>query len=119
MDANAVEQAGEIAFDRVYVPAFMQKCASRGVTFQDQNELRTALQSTHMLRVNEANTTSEKSSSLHKAANVALRNMFGEDVEASNKEAQTNEEAAFISQELGRDEGVKSAAALLAQLSAE
>ena len=119
MDATAIEQAGETLFDQVYVPAYMQKCAARGITFQDEDELRMALQSTHLLRSKEAQETAETSSNLHKAANVALRGAFGEDVEASEKEAQAANEAALVGQELGQDEGVQKAAAVLSQLTAE
>ena len=118
MDAAAVEHAGELLFDQVYVPSFMQKCSARGVTFQNEDELRMALQSTNMLREKEAREASETNGNLHKAAHAALRGMLGEDVEAAEKAAQDDSEATRIGQHLTQDEGVRNAASLLSQLQA-
>lgn len=116
MDATAIEQAGEAMFDQVYVPAYLQKCASRGVTFQDEDELRTALQSTNLLRVNQVKQAAAANSGLHKSANAALRQLFGEDVEATEKASQDDQVVQSFVQQASQNENVLKAAALLSSL---
>lgn len=109
------EQAGEVLFDSVYVPAFLKRCSDVGIAFADDNELITALQNVLMLKVAEANVNQQSSDEdMHKAANLMLRHALGEDVE---KTAYENESANCVADALNAtviNDDVRQAAALLA-----
>ena len=111
-----IEKAGEVMFDSVYVPSFVKQCANRGATFNNEEELVTALNSVLMLKSAEA-TQAGTNGSMHKAANLALRQMFGENVEQITKEAETNQRVAQTVKTLDVNDEVKQAATTLAGLS--
>jgi hypothetical protein len=116
-DSNKkVEQASELLFDQVYVPAFLKQCKAEGIDFSDPAELRMALQSTLILKSAEAEQNAKVNGSLHKTANLKLREMVGEDVAATEKEAADAEQSAGLRDELGGNEAVQKAAALIASL---
>lgn len=115
VDTQQLEQAGEMLFDNVYVPAFLQQCEKRGAAITDQDTLVTALTNVSLLKRASAADASA-TNGIHKAANLALRGMFGEDVAAVEKAAAEASNVDAITQRLSLDEGVQNAAALLASL---
>lgn len=93
--SNEADNAQAVLFEEVYLPAFLNKCASSGLTFSDQESLQAALESVAMLKSAEAH----QKSSLAKSAAADLRTALGvpqpEQVVAQQKQtAQHNKEAA-------------------------
>lgn len=119
VDVKTIEQAGETLFDSVYVPTFLKQCAARGLAITTQEDLEMALQNAILLKSAEANEAQQTSGDLHKAANVALRGFFGEDVDATEKQASDATQAAAVVSEITGDEDVAKAATLLARLGQE
>lgn len=59
----------------VYLPAFVEKCASAGLQFPDESSLNAALESVAMLKAAEA----AESTDLTKSARADLGRLLGED----------------------------------------
>lgn len=72
MNKEAAE-AQVALFEEVYLPAFISKCASHGLTFSDQDSLTSALESVAMLKTAEAN----QKTSIAKSAAADLRTALG------------------------------------------
>ena len=82
--------AQAVILEGIYLPAFVEKCASLGVTFPDEDSLRTALKTVDMLKTAEQ----DQSVDLVKAAHAALCEAAGKETpdavaarEAAEKEA--------------------------------
>jgi len=67
------ETAEAVILNGIYVPEFVEKCASLGVTFPDEDSLRTALETVQMLKAAEA----EESVNIVKEAHAALLGTVG------------------------------------------
>jgi hypothetical protein len=99
--SNEAENAQVALFEEVYLPAFIQKCASRGLEFSDQDSLQAALESVAMLKAAEAT----QKSGLAKSAASDLRTALGvpqpEQVAAAQQktEQQKKEAAAKVGNE--------------------
>ena len=106
------DTARAVILEGIYVPAFVEKCASRGINFSDEESLATALQTVQMLKQAEA----EESVDLVKEAHSALCGAAGMETseEVATREAaekQASERAGAVA---GQDI-VKQALAALAQ----
>jgi|GEM_PF-6959813 len=99
-------------FEEVYLPAFMQKCASHGLTFSDQESLQAALESVAMLKAAEAN----QKAGLAKSAAADLRSALGvpqpEQVAAQQQKTEQQEKEAAA--RVGNDRVRKAIDALIA-----
>lgn len=115
MSTSALEAAGGKLFDEVYVPAFIQACAQRGVAIKSAEDLQLALESTQRIQDHLQKEAADSSSELHKAANLALRRLAGEDPEATEKAAAQDQFVSSLSSQLADGDGVAEAAALLAK----
>ena len=107
------ENAQAVLFEEIYLPAFLQKCASHGLEFPDQESLQSALESVAMLKSAE---TAQKSG-LAKSAAADLRTALGmqqpEQVKADAAKAeQTKKEAA---EKVGNDRVRQAIDALIAE----
>jgi len=71
--SNDAANAQAVLFEEVYLPAFIQKCAELGQSFEDQQSLRDALESVAML--NAADSTQK--SNVVKSAASTLREALG------------------------------------------
>ena len=94
MDPAAAEA---VILEGVYVPTFVEKCASLGVNFPDEGSLRTALETVSLLKKAE----SEESGDIVKEAHRALLGAAGiedPDVTAAREAAatQATEKAATV-----------------------
>jgi hypothetical protein len=96
------ENAQVALFEEVYLPAFIQKCASHGLTFSDQDSLQSALESVAMLKAAE---TTQKTS-LAKSAAADLRTAMGlpqpEQVAAQQQQAAQQQKEASAKVENAR-----------------
>ena len=111
MNKGAAE-AQVALFEEVYLPTFLQKCASHGITFSDQQSLQSALESVAMLKAAE----NAQKTSIAKSAASDLRTALGvpqpEQVAAEQKkQAQLSKEAAA---KVGNDRVRKAIDALIA-----
>jgi hypothetical protein len=116
VDSKVVEQAGETLFDEIYIPAFCKQCEARGITFSSPEELQLGLQNVLLLKSAQTQEQSAASTNLHKTANLLLRQRFGEDVEAAEKQASDVAQVTAVTESLEVGEGALKAAALLASL---
>jgi hypothetical protein len=104
--------AQAVILEGVYVPAFVEKCASRGVTFRDEDSLRTALATVSMLKSAEA----EQSADIVKEAHEALCKAAGvETPEAAAARAAQEQQASEQATATASSDVVKKALAVLAQ----
>jgi len=106
------ETAEAVILNGIYVPEFVEKCASLGVTFPDEDSLRTALETVQMLKKAEA----EESVDIVKEAHAALLGAAGVEAPATTAarkaaEAASSEKAAAVA----RDSVVMQALAALTQ----
>jgi len=103
--------AQAVILEGVYVPAFVEKCASRGVTFRDEDSLRTALQTVSMLKSAEA----EQSADVVKEAHAALCTAAGvETPEAAAARAAREKQASEQATTVANHGVIKQALAALA-----
>jgi hypothetical protein len=79
--------AQAVILEGVYVPAFVEKCASLGVNFPDENSLLTALQTVQMLKQAEAEEESDIVKEAHDALVAASGTGEVEDAEENDEEA--------------------------------
>jgi hypothetical protein len=93
----------------VYLPAFVEKCASAGLQFPDESSLNAALESVAMLKAAEA----EEATDLTKAARADLGSLLGET--AAPQPAITEDDMQKAAAVAG-NENVRSAFAALAAL---
>ncbi|RKX22365.1 MAG: hypothetical protein DRP45_11455 [Candidatus Zixiibacteriota bacterium] len=78
--SEKLEQAGEVLFDHLYVPAFIKQCAARGVEIQTPDDLLEALDNVNRIKQAEVQLTSDDGDgSIHKQASAALSSLFGEE----------------------------------------
>jgi hypothetical protein len=63
----------QVIFQDVYLPAFIDKCASLGLTFPDQESLQAALETTALIKMSLA----QNQGSAIKKANLALKEALG------------------------------------------
>ncbi len=73
----AIEQAGQTLFDELYVPTLAKQCAARGVDITTPEEMQSVLESVDMLKRASAVGSQEGNGSLHKQANLVLRQTLG------------------------------------------
>ena len=66
----------EVLFEQVYLPIFVEKCAEKGIVFNSEEDLHSALESAAILKL--AKVQSEQgSASVIKQASAALRKASG------------------------------------------
>lgn len=119
VDQEKVAQAGDVLFDEVYVPAFVKRCAEQGIAFSSGDQLKLALDTALRLKEAQAAQVEESNENIHKAANLAIRHMMGEDVDAVEKEAQASASLQGLDGSVERTERVQEAAQLLVSLNSE
>jgi hypothetical protein len=109
MDSATAEA---VILEGIYVPAFVEKCASLGVTFPDEASLRTALETVTMLKEAEA----EQSVDLVKEAHAALCKAAGKETsqEVETREA-AEKQASDKAAEVAGQDVIKQALATLAK----
>lgn len=97
--------AQAVILEGVYVPAFVEKCASLGVNFSDEDSLKTALHTVEMLKTAEA----EQSTDIVKKAHAALCEAAGVETpdavaarEASEKQASDNASKAAANETIAK-----------------
>ena len=75
MSGTQLDPAGAqaVLFEDVYLPAFVEKCAALGLSFNDQASLQSALESVAMLKSAETTETVD----LTKSAAADLRSAMG------------------------------------------
>jgi hypothetical protein len=88
--SKEAENAQVALFEEVYLPTFVQKCASSGLTFSDQESLQAALESVAMLKAAEAT----QKTGLAKSAASDLRSALGVPQPDQVKAAQQKSEQA-------------------------
>jgi hypothetical protein len=71
--APEMTQEEAVLFQQVYLPAFIQKCASLGVAFPDEETLKAGLETTALLK----HTLSQQQGNVVKQANLALKEALG------------------------------------------
>jgi len=109
MDPAAAEA---VILEGIYVPAFVEKCASLGVTFPDAKSLRMALETVSTLKQAET----EQSVDLVKEAHAALFEAAGmETSEAVAAREAGEKQASDKAAEVAGNDLVKQALATLAQ----
>jgi hypothetical protein len=103
MDQEKLDPRDALLFERVYVPAFVKRCAANGVTIPDEPRLKTALETTalvlHHMQDKQGNVIEEASASIKEALGV------------KEKEAALNEQNERLSTafKLGEDKEVREA----------
>lgn len=70
---DAMAQAADVLTTDVYVPAFVKACAEQGLQFQDEESVRTALESVSLIKLAETSQTRD----LTKAAHADLCKAMG------------------------------------------
>jgi hypothetical protein len=63
----------QVIFQNVYLPAFIEKCASMGLEFPDEESLSAALETTALIKMN----AGRNQGSAIKQANLALKEALG------------------------------------------
>lgn len=103
------EEAQAVLIDKLYAPAFVEKCAELGVRFGDEQELLTALNSTAQLKL--LKTASDKESgSLVQAAGRSLSvAQFGEEAVKTAEQQQAQLQIQSQASEQGVDAEVSEA----------
>lgn len=100
-----------VILEGIYMPAFVEKCASLGVTFRDEESLRTALETVSMLKTAEE----VESADIVKQAHVALCEVAGVETPdaAAMREAEEKKASERAKETAGKDL-IKQALATLA-----
>lgn len=70
-------------YQNVFIPAFVEKCASRGITFPDDESLDSALETTALVK----NFLSSKQANHIKSANLKLKAALGLPIEKEGEDA--------------------------------
>lgn len=68
------EKAAAVILSEVYMPAFIKRCSELGITFNDEDDLVAALENVATLKA--AEESLPEAQSLHKQANLALKNLI-------------------------------------------
>jgi hypothetical protein len=108
--------AEAVVLEGIYLPAFVEKCASLGVPFPDEESIRTALQTSFKLKEAAAN----ESTDIVKAAHAAVCAASGEELpaQAAAREA-AEKEASEKASKVAAQDVIKQAFASLAQPQAQ
>lgn len=103
MDKSAeMTQEEAVLYKHVYLPVFIEKCASRGVQIA-QNDLGLALETTALVK----SAMAQQQASHIKTANANLKKILGvAPIEAAQK---AQEKTASTARELGKDPNVRAA----------
>ena len=92
-DPNEMTQEQAVLYSQAYVPAFIEKCASLGLEFPNEQALNEALETTALVKV----AMSRRSDSTIKQANRQLKAQLGVDrAEARNREHTAVKSAAEV-----------------------
>jgi len=112
-----VEHASQIVFERAYVPGLLKRAAERGIPIRNEAELEAALENIYMLKAAQAaEQQGAAGQDMHKAANAALRDLFGENIEETEAAVAHDAVAESVIDELGGDTDVVKAATLIGEL---
>jgi hypothetical protein len=103
MEQEQLTKNDAVLFERVYVPAFVKRCAVNGVSIPDQPHLKTALETTALVLSH----MQTKQADVINDAGASIKEALGVD----EKEAALNEQHERLSTafQLGQDEQVRNA----------
>jgi len=91
MDAT---KAQETLLEQVYAPAFIKACADRGIQFQNDADLTSALETVGLLKLAEAQAAAEAGTPVQNASALLKQAMFGESQQ--NQPNETAEKVASL-----------------------
>jgi hypothetical protein len=103
MQQDQLTEKDAALFERVYVPAFIRKCAQNGRQIPDTESLSSALETTALVM----NHLQTKQGNSIKAANASIKQALG----VNQKQAELNEHNERLAQafEIGKDAEVRNA----------
>ena len=104
MSTQQMSAEESVLYQQVYLPAYIQKCAERGIQFADEGDLTAALESTALAKMAMA----RSQGSQIKQANANLKKLLGVDV--AEQQAQAEQSIKTAAQRLNSSADVKAAA---------
>ena len=72
-------------YNEVYVPSFLEKMAELGRTFDNEDDIRTALETTALVKI----ATASSDQNVIKEANVRLKKLMGVDIQEAHAARET------------------------------